>query len=81
MKKPNAIIFTPVDYKAMVPGMEKINDAKIPITNITDRAAGGKFIAFVGADDYSVGLEPRALLKTLGGKGSIVIIEGVKGDH
>jgi ribose transport system substrate-binding protein len=80
VKKPDAIVFTPVDYKAMVPGIEKINDAKIPAVNVTDRSAGGKFIAFVGADDYTLGLETgRYLLKTLGGKGSVVIIEGVKG--
>ena len=80
VKKPSAIVFTPVDYKAMVPGVEKINDAKIPVVNITDRSAGGKFVSFVGADDYSLGLETaRYLLKTMGGKGNIVIIEGVKG--
>jgi ribose transport system substrate-binding protein len=80
VKKPSAIVFIPVDYKAMVPGVEKINDAKIPVVNITDRAASGKFVSFVGADDYSLGLETaRYLLKTLGGKGNIVIIEGVKG--
>ncbi|MBR0971203.1 MULTISPECIES: sugar ABC transporter substrate-binding protein [Bradyrhizobium] len=80
VKKPSAIVFTPVDYKAMVPGVEKINEAKIPVVNITDRSAGGKFLSFVGADDYSLGLETaRFLLKTLGGKGNIVIIEGVKG--
>ena len=80
VKKPSAIVFTPVDYKAMVPGVEKINDAKIPVVNITDRSAGGKFLSFVGADDYSLGLETaRFLLKTIGGKGNIVIIEGVKG--
>jgi ribose transport system substrate-binding protein len=80
VKKPSAIVFIPVDYKAMVPGVEKINEAKIPVVNITDRSAGGKFIAFVGADDYSLGLETaRYLLKALGGKGNIVIIEGVKG--
>ena len=80
VKKPDAIVFTPVDYKAMVPGIEKINDAKIPVINITDRSAGGKFIAFVGADDYNLGFETgRYLLKTLGGKGNVVIIEGVKG--
>ncbi len=80
VKKPSAIVFTPVDYKAMVPGVEKINEAKIPVVNITDRAAGGKFVSFIGADDYSLGLETaRFLLKTLGGKGNIVIIEGVKG--
>ena len=80
VKKPSAIVFIPVDYKAMVPGVEKINDAKIPVVNITDRAASGQFVSFVGADDYSLGLETaRYLLKTLGGKGNIVIIEGVKG--
>jgi ribose transport system substrate-binding protein len=80
VKKPEAIVFIPVDYKAMVPGVEKINDAKIPVVNVTDRSSGGKFVAFVGADDYSLGLETaRYLLKTLGGKGNIVIIEGVKG--
>jgi ribose transport system substrate-binding protein len=80
VKKPDAIVFTPVDYKAMVPGVEKVNGAGIPVVNITDRSAAGKFVSFVGADDYSLGLETaRYLLKTLGGKGNIVIIEGVKG--
>src|SRR6201984_2149537 len=80
VKKPDAIVFTPVDYKAMVPGVEKINAANIPVVNITDRSAAGKFVSFVGADDYSLGLETaRYLLKTLGGKGNGVIIQVVKG--
>ncbi|MGN6095150.1 MAG: sugar ABC transporter substrate-binding protein [Bosea sp. (in: a-proteobacteria)] len=80
VKKPSAIVFVPVDYKAMVPGVEQINDAKIPIVNVTDRSAGGQFLAFVGADDYSLGLETaRFLLKSIGGEGNVVILEGVKG--
>lgn len=80
VKKPSAIVFIPVDYKAMVPGVEQINDAKIPVVNVTDRSAGGTFLAFVGADDYSLGLETaRYLLKSIGGKGNVVILEGVKG--
>jgi len=80
VKKPNAIIFIPVDYKALVPAVEKINAAGIPVTNITDRSAGGNFVAFVGADDYSIGLSVAdRLLKAIGGKGNVVIIEGVKG--
>ncbi|MFG1343476.1 sugar ABC transporter substrate-binding protein [Xanthobacter autotrophicus DSM 431] len=80
VKKPSAIVFVPVDYKAMVPGVEQINEAKIPVVNVTDRSAGGKFLAFVGADDYSLGLETaRYLLKEMGGKGNVVILEGVKG--
>lgn len=80
VKKPSAIVFVPVDYKALVPAVEKINAAGIPVTNITDRVAGGKLVAYVGADDYNIGLSTgRALLKELGGKGNVVILEGVKG--
>jgi len=80
IKKPNAIVFVPVDYKAMVAGMTKMNEAGIPVTNVTDRVAGGKSIAFVGGDDYSLGLQTaRFLIKSMGGKGNIVILEGVKG--
>jgi ribose transport system substrate-binding protein len=80
VKKPDAIVFTPVDYKALVPGVEKVNAANIPVVNITDRSSAGKFVAFVGADDYSTGLETaRYMLKTLNGKGNFIILEGVKG--
>ena len=80
VKKPNAIIFIPVGYKAIVPAVEKINAAGIPVTNITDRAAGGKFVAYVGANDYSIGLETaRTLMKAMGGKGNVLILEGING--
>jgi ribose transport system substrate-binding protein len=80
VKRPDAIVFTPVDYKALVPGVEKINAANIPVVNITDRSSGGKFVAFVGADDYSTALETaRYLLKAMNGKGNFIILEGVKG--
>ena len=32
VKKPDAIVFIPVDYKALVPAVEKINAAGIPVT-------------------------------------------------
>ena len=80
VKKPNAIVFTPVDYKALIPSVEKMNAAGIPVVNITDHMAGGKIVSFVGIDDYKVGVATgQALMKALGGKGNVVIIEGVKG--
>ena len=80
IKKPNAIVFTPVDYKAMGAGVQKMNAAGIPVVNVTDKSETGKFVAFVGASDYQLGLVTgRYLLKTLGGKGGVVILEGVKG--
>jgi ribose transport system substrate-binding protein len=45
VKKPDAIVFIPVDYKALVPAIEKINAAGIPVVNITDRSSGRQFRA------------------------------------
>ena len=80
VKQPNAIVFTPVDYKALVPAVSKMNAAKIPVVNATDRSESGTFVAFVGASDYKLGLETgNTLVRALNGKGNLVIIEGGKG--
>lgn len=80
VRKPDAIVMVPVDYKAMIPGVDRINAAGIPVVNITDRSAGGKFVSFVGANDYDIARSTgRALLRALGGKGDIIILEGVRG--
>jgi ribose transport system substrate-binding protein len=80
IKKPDAVVFTPVNSSAMGAGVLKMNAAGIPVVNMTDRSETGKFVAFVGSSDYQLGLATgRHLLKTLGGKGNVVILEGVKG--
>jgi ribose transport system substrate-binding protein len=76
-QKPAAIVFTPVDVKAMVAPAQKIAAAGIPVVNITDRLAGGPPMPFAGTDDYSVALDTaRTLLKAMGGKGNLVVLEG-----
>ncbi len=80
VKKPSAVVFVPVDYKAMVPGVQRLNAAGIPVVNITDRSAGGDFVAFVGASDYEIAkMTARRLMHALGGKGKVIILEGVRG--
>lgn len=80
VKHPSAVVFVPVDFKAMGPGIAKLNAAKIPAVNITDKASTGDFVSFVGASDYQLGLQTaRYLLKSLGGKGNVIILEGVRG--
>ena len=79
-KRPDAAVFIPVDSKALVPGVEKFNAAKIPIVNLVDRAEGGDFVSFMGCDDYTVALETaRHLLRKMNGKGNVIIIEGTSG--
>jgi ribose transport system substrate-binding protein len=80
VKHPNAVVFVPVDFKAMGPGIKKLNAAKIPTVNVGDKAQSGDFVTFVGASDYQLGLQTaRVLLKSLGVKGNVIILEGVKG--
>jgi ribose transport system substrate-binding protein len=79
-KRPSAVVFIPVDSKAMVPGVEKFNTADIPVINLTDRAEGGEFVSFMGCDDYAVALETaKYLFEKMGGKGNVIIIEGQGG--
>jgi ribose transport system substrate-binding protein len=75
--KRDAFVFTPVDIKAMVPAVQKINAAGIPLVNIGDRLTGGVSVAFVGTDDHAIALDTaRVLLKAMGGKGNLVVLEG-----
>ncbi len=77
-KKPDLIVFDPVENQKMVPAIEKMNAANIPVIEITDRAEGGKFVSSVLPDDYQLGLATaRRLLKALDGKGNVVILEGI----
>jgi ribose transport system substrate-binding protein len=75
--KRDAIVLTPVDVKAMVPAVQKINAAGIPVVNVSDRISRGDTVAFVGTDDYGIALDTaRKLFKAMGGKGNLVILEG-----
>jgi len=80
VKKPDAIVFIPVDYKAMAPAVAKINAANIPAVNLVDRSESGNFVAFVGSSDYELArATTRYLIQAMGGKGNLVALEGVKG--
>ena len=75
--RPDIILFTPVNDKAMVGPVKKLNDANIPIVLFTNPLPG-KFVSYVGSDDIELGYkEALYLFRHMGGKGSIVVIEGV----
>ena len=64
-----------------MPAVEKINAAGIPVTEVTDRSAGGRFVSRVLPDDYQIGLAvARRLFKEMGGKGTVVVLEGITGN-
>lgn len=78
VKKPDAFVFVPVDYKALVPSIEKVNTAGIPVVNFNNRLAGGQYVAYLGSDDETIGYEiSKHLFKALGNKGKVIHIDGV----
>src|SRR3954466_10505153 len=46
--KRDAFVFSPVDIKAMVPSVEKVAAAGIPLVNVGDKLTGGTSVAFIG---------------------------------
>jgi ribose transport system substrate-binding protein len=75
--KPDALVLAPFEPKAMVPAVDKLNAAGIPVTNVNERLAGGKVVAYVGTDDYQLAVTTaRFLLDAMGKKGNVVILEG-----
>jgi ribose transport system substrate-binding protein len=75
--KPDAIVFVPVNPKDLMPSAQKIEAAGIPLVNVNERLTGANAAAYVGSDDYDLGLTTaRHLLKAMGGKGNVVILEG-----
>jgi ribose transport system substrate-binding protein len=77
-ERPDAAVFVPVHATAMSDSVRKLNGAGIPTVNYLNRLAEGRFVTYVGSDDYRLARDIAAhLFQHIGGKGDIVILEGV----
>jgi ribose transport system substrate-binding protein len=75
--KPDAIVFVPVDYTKAGGVVGKINAANIPLINANEKLSGGTVVGYVGTDDVTLGKTTgEYLLKAIGGKGNVVILDG-----
>lgn len=79
-ERPDAAVFVPVHATSMRDSVRKLNAAGIPTVNYLNRLAEGQFVTYVGSDDYRLARDIAAyLFKRIGGKGDIVVIEGMPG--
>jgi len=75
--KPDAVVLAPFDSKAMVPAVDRLSAAGIPVVNVNERLVGGNAVSYVGTDDYELALATaRYLVNAMGAKGNVVILEG-----
>jgi ribose transport system substrate-binding protein len=78
--RPDAAVFVPVHATAMSDSVRKLNAAGIPTVNYLNRLAEGRFVTYVGSDDYRLARDIAAhLFRRIGGTGDIVVIEGIPG--
>lgn len=78
VKKPDAFAFVPVDYKALVPSIQKANKAGMPVIIYCNDMADVEKVTFVGSNDELFEYEMcKYLFNSMGGKGKIVHIDGV----
>lgn len=78
-QKVNAIVIVPVDYQGIVPGVEKANQAGIPVISLNIQSAGGKY-TFVGSKNYDAGhLQGEFMLKKLQKNAKVLYLQGTPG--
>lgn len=79
-KKVDGIVLVPVDSAGMVPAIERVNKAGIPIALANTNANGGQVVTFSAIENYdAMTMVAEYMVKKLNGKGKVVIIEGVQG--
>lgn len=86
-KGADAILIAPADSKGIIPALKAAAQKNILVLNLdnrVDKAEAAKqglaLAGYVGADNEAGGkLAGEAMTKALGGKGKVVIIEGIRG--
>ncbi len=76
----DGIVLVPVDSEGMVPAIERVNEAGIPIALANTNANGGEVITFSAVENYeAMSLVAQYLVDSLGGSGKVIILEGTAG--
>jgi ABC-type sugar transport system substrate-binding protein len=79
-QKVDLILVDPVDAKAIVPVVKRINEAHIPVINYDAPAEGGNFVTSVYMDWLMAGIMSGVqIVEATGGKGNVVLVEGTPG--
>lgn len=74
------VLMSPIGEDALVPAVEALNDAGIPVATVDRKVAGGDVLVHVGADNVEGGrVAARYLIEKLGGKGKVLELEGTPG--
>ncbi len=78
VKKPDGFVFVPVDFKALIPAVQKAIDAKMPVALYSNNMPDVHgVVTYVGSDDTTIEYEvSKFLFKKMGGTGKLIHIDG-----
>jgi ribose transport system substrate-binding protein len=76
----DALLINPTDADAIVPSIQKANEAGIPVFTIDRGASGGEIVSHIASDNVAGGnMAGEHLCELLGGSGKVVELEGIAG--
>ena len=80
VREVDGVLMSPVGADALVPAVESLNDANIPVATVDRTVNGGDVLIHVGADNVEGGrVAARYIIDKLGGKGKVIQLEGTAG--
>ena len=76
----DGVLISPINIKALVPGLEKLDEAGIPCATFDRKVVGAPFLVHVGADNVEGGrIAAVYTAAKLDGKGKIIELQGTPG--
>lgn len=80
---PDLYIICPTDSKGIVPAIEEINEAGIPIINLNTQIIGDvELVTFLSCENYNLGYKvAKAGAELVGNQGNVVMLSGVPGSQ
>jgi len=80
VKGVDGVLISPINVKALVPGLEKLDKVSIPCATFDRRIEGAPFLVHVGADNVEGGrIAAVYTIGRLNGKGKIIELQGTPG--
>jgi ribose transport system substrate-binding protein len=78
--RPDACLFVATDAEAMIPSVQRLNAAGIPVFAFVNRLQGGEWVSFAGSDDRALAVRVANHLFThIKQRGRVLVLAGTHG--
>lgn len=74
------VVVNPTDSDAVVPAVEALNQAEIPVIAVDRSANGGEVASYIASDNVAGGRQAaEAIAQAIGEEGEILVLQGIAG--